>query len=150
MATVASYFNFDGTCEEAFALYRDALGGEFDGPPMYMRDMPVEPGQPPLSEEEGGRVMHMALTLPGGHQLMGTDVVPSMGMTLTRGNAMYVTLTLDDEDALHEIFAKLSEGGVVTAEPTPMFWGDLYTDFFDRYGIQWMLLAPITEGQALA
>lgn len=150
MASVATYLNFDGTCEEAFAFYRDAFGGEYTDDPMYMRDMPPEPGQPPLAEGEGDRVMHMALDIVAGHRLMGSDILPSMGHVLTPGNAMYVTITLDDEDSARELFAKLSEGGRVTMEPTPMFWGDLYSDFMDRYGIQWMVMAPLTEGTGLA
>ena len=150
MASVATYLNFDGTCEEAFAFYRDAFGGEYTDDPMYMRDMPPEPGQPPIPEEYGGRVMHMSLDIVGGHTLMGSDSMPWMGHTLTPGNTMYVTVQLDDEDEARDLFGKLSAGGTVTMEPTPMFWGDLYCDFTDRYGIQWMLLAPLTEGTGLA
>lgn len=150
MAGVASYLNFDGTCEEAFEFYRAAFGVELDAPVTYMRDAPTPPGAPSLPEEEGGRVMHESMTILGGHQLMGSDIVPSMGQVLTPGNSMYITVTLDGEDEVRELFAALSEGGTVSVEPQAMFWGDFYCDFIDRYGIQWMILAPAEEGTGLA
>ncbi|WP_062383079.1 VOC family protein [Demequina iriomotensis] len=150
MATVSAYLNFDGTCEEAFAFYREVFGGELVDPPMRMGDMPPTPGQPPLAEDEASRVMHVALDIVAGYRLMGSDILPSMGHVLTAGNAMYVAITLDDEDEARDLFAKLSAGGTVAVEPTPMFWGDLYSDFIDRFGIQWMVMAPLTEGTGLA
>ncbi|WP_062305677.1 VOC family protein [Demequina subtropica] len=150
MASVSTYLNFDGTCEEAFAFYRDVFGGDFVDPPMRMGDAPADPAMPALSEEERARIMHVALDIVGGHRLMGSDIMLSMGHVLTPGNAMYVAVSFDDEDEARDAFAQLSEGGTVSVEPTPMFWGDLYSDFADRYGIQWMVMAPLTEGTGLA
>ncbi|WP_062381502.1 VOC family protein [Demequina pelophila] len=145
MASVATYLNFDGDCLEAFEFYRSVFGGEFLGEPMRMKEMPPSPDMPPLAEGEGERIMHMALGLPGGHQLMGSDIMPSMGQVLTVGNQYYVTLLLDSEDELKDLFDALSAGGEVSMPPQPMFWGDLYADFTDRFGIQWMMIAPLEE-----
>lgn len=145
MAAVATYLTFDGDCEEAFEFYRSVFGGDYEGDLMRMGEMPPSPDTPPLPDDLKDRVMHVSLPILGGHQLMGSDTMPGMSPPLVTGNAMYVTVTLDDGDTMRDLFARLSAGGTVTTEPTPMFWGDLYAEFFDRFGIQWMMLAPLEE-----
>ncbi|WP_062462439.1 VOC family protein [Demequina soli] len=150
MATVSTYLNFDGTCEEAFAFYKDVFGGEYVAPPQKMRDVPRPPEAPPLSDDEGNRIMHVALATVGGHQIMGTDIMPSMGHTLTTGNAMSINLELDDEETLREIHEKLSEGAAESYGPQAEFWGQLFATCADRYGIRWMMVSPLDEGTGLA
>ncbi len=150
MAGVSTYLNFDGTCEEAFEFYKAAFGGEFDGPLMRMGELPPPGDAPPLPDELAARVLHVALPIVGGHQLMGSDTMPGMTPPIVRGNAMHIHVRLDDEETMRDLFATLAEGGEVSAEPSPMFWGDLYGTFFDRFGIQWMMTAPLTEGIGLA
>ncbi|SEJ08422.1 VOC family protein [Demequina mangrovi] len=150
MASVSTYLNFDGTCEEAFAFYRDVFGGELTAPIMRMGEVPPSPGMPPVPEDEKDRVMHCALDILGGHRIMGSDIMPSMGHVLKPGNNVYLNLAVDDEDQLRDLFARLSAGGDIEMEPTPMFWGDLYASFTDRFGIQWMLDTAMTEGTGLA
>ncbi|WP_296667344.1 VOC family protein [Demequina sp.] len=147
MATVSTYLNFDGTCEEAFHFYRDVFGGEFTAPVQLMREVP---GAPPMSEEEGGRVMHVALETLGGHQIMGTDIMPSMGHKLTNGNAISINLEYDDEDSLRDAFAKLAQGAKESYGPQAEFWGQLFATCEDRFGIRWMMVSPLTEGVGLA
>ncbi|WP_062531054.1 VOC family protein [Demequina rhizosphaerae] len=150
MASVSTYLNFDGACEEAFAFYVEVFGGALVDPLMRMGDVPQQPGMPPLSDDEKNRVMHCALDIVGGHRIMGSDILPSMGHVLRPGNNVYLNLQLDDEDQVRDLFERLSVGGTVEMEPTPMFWGDLYCAFTDRFGIQWMLVATMTEGTGLA
>ncbi|WP_062519051.1 VOC family protein [Demequina silvatica] len=150
MATVSTYLNFDGTCEEAFGFYREVFGGDFAAPLQRIGEVPQPPGVPPLSDEEADRVMHVALETVGGHLIHGTDIVPSMGHVLVNGNAISINLELDDEDDLRDIWGRLSAGADIEMEPTPMFWGQLFASFEDRYGIRWMMVAPLTEGTGLA
>ncbi|WP_062298891.1 VOC family protein [Demequina maris] len=150
MATVSTYLNFDGTCEEAFAFYREVFGGDYVGPVQRIGEVPQPPGMPALTEEEGARIMHVALETVAGHVIHGTDIVPSMGHVLTNGNAMSINLELDDEDELRDLWTRLSAGADIEMEPTPMFWGQLFASFEDRFGIRWMMVAPLTEGTGLA
>ncbi len=143
MATVSTYLNFDGTCEEAFAFYREVFGGDYVGPVQRIGEVPQPPGMPPLTEEEGERIMHVALETVAGHVIHGTDIVPSLGHVLTHGNAMSINLECDDIDQLRGIFDRLSEGAEATFGPEPMFWGDHFATIADRYGIRWMLIAPV-------
>ncbi|MGB9093845.1 MAG: DUF1697 domain-containing protein [Gallionella sp.] len=86
MARVSTYLNFSRNTEEAFKFYKSIFGTEFSDPIARFKDIPPQPGQPPLSEVDGNLVMHVALPVLGGHVLMGTDAPGSMGFKLNQGN----------------------------------------------------------------
>jgi len=72
--------------EAAFTFYRSVFATEFAGPIARFRDIPAQPGQPPVSPGDGDLVMHVELPILGGHVLMGTDARESSGFKLTAGN----------------------------------------------------------------
>ncbi|TXF78929.1 VOC family protein [Chryseobacterium sp.] len=135
MAKLNSYLNFDGTAEEAFRFYRTVFGGEFVGE-IYR--MGSAPGTENLSDDEKNRVMHVALPV-GGDLLMGADIVPSFGQSLTPGNSNYISVFPDSREDAERIFKGLSEGGKVELPLGDQFWGDYFGSFQDRYGIHWMV-----------
>lgn len=139
MATTSTYLNFAGKTEEAFTWYRGIFGAEFSGPLMRMGEAPVAPGAPALSAAEQNLVMHVELPITGGHMLMGTDLVQSMGQTLKLGNNVSIMLRPDTREEARRLFEALSRGGTVTMQLQDMFWGDYYGDLTDRYGVQWMV-----------
>ncbi len=77
MARVSTYLNFPGTTEPAFEFYRSVFGTAFSGPIHRMGEAPAMPGQPPLSDADKQRVMHVELPILAGHVLMGTDAPDS-------------------------------------------------------------------------
>lgn len=111
MARVSTYLNFARETEAAFLFYREVFGGDFSGPIHRFKESPGCPGQPPLSEEDGELVMHVALPILGGHVLMGTDAPASMGFTLVQGNNSYLNLEPDSRGETDRLFAALAEGG---------------------------------------
>lgn len=138
MASVSTYLNFNGTTEEAFTFYKSVFGTEFDGPLMRMGDVPLEEGQPEMSDEEKNYVMHVSLPILAGHRIMGTDATETSGFVLKPGNNVYINLEPDTRAEIDELFEKLSEGGSVEVAPQVMFWGDYYASCTDRFGIGWM------------
>ena len=139
MAQTSTYLNFNGTTEEAFNYYRSVFGTEFVGGIMHMGDAPPQPGQPPMSESDKKLVMHVALPILGGHLIMGTDAVESMGFKLNQGNNVYISLDPDTRAEADRIFAALSDGGKVEMALAEMFWGDYFGSLVDKYGTQWMV-----------
>ena len=135
MARVSTYLNFMGKTEEAFAFYRAVFGTEFDGPIMYMRDVP---DAPPLSEREQGMVMHVSLPITGGHRLMGTDALESLGHRLVFGNNISLNLEPDTRAETERLFNALADGGTVEMPLQEMFWGDYFGSLTDQYGVRWM------------
>ncbi|RYY14297.1 MAG: VOC family protein, partial [Chitinophagaceae bacterium] len=66
MASVSTYLNFPRHTEEAFNFYKTVFGGEFLGNGiMRFKDIPSQPGNPPMAEEDGNLVMHVELKLLG-------------------------------------------------------------------------------------
>ena len=138
MAQVSTYLNFMGKTEEAFNFYKSVFGGEFTSPFQYMRDVPADPSMPKLTEEEMGMVMHVELPIIGGHRLMGTDMLKSMGHSLKLGNNMSINVEPDTREETEKLFHALSKGGKVEMPLTEMFWGGYFGSFEDKYGIRWM------------
>lgn len=138
MAKVSIYLNFQGNTEEAFNFYKKVFSSEFIGPIMYMKDVPTQEGQPPLSEEDGNKVMHVCMPILGGTQIMATDMLESMGHKLTIGNNTTINLEPDTREETERLFNALSEGATDIAPLQDMFWGDYWGYCLDRFGIRWM------------
>ncbi len=138
MARVSTYLNFPRNTEEAFLFYRSVFGGDFTGPIMRFSDIPPHPDNPPTPDADKNLVMHVELSILGGHSLMGTDAPESMGFTVTPGNNVYINLEPDTRAETDRLFNALAEGGKVEMPLQEMFWGDYYGSLTDRFGIQWM------------
>ncbi|HWV34872.1 MAG TPA: VOC family protein [Thermomicrobiales bacterium] len=138
MASVSTHLNFNGTTEEAFNFYKSVFGTEFVSI-SRMGDVPPQEGQPELSDADKQLIMNVTLPILGGHVLMGTDAVESMGFTVNQGNNVYISLLPDSREEADRLFAALSEGGKVEMPMQDMFWGDYYGSLVDKYGVQWMV-----------
>jgi len=136
MASVAIYLNFQGNAEEAFNHYKKVFGGEFSTV-MRFKDAPPQPGAPVLSEDDQNKIAHMALPIIGGIQIMGTDMLESMGQKLVEGNNFTISLSPDTKEEADAMYAGLSEGGADGVAPHDEFWG-YWGTCKDRFGIRWM------------
>lgn len=137
MANVSIYLNFPGTAEEAFNFYKKIFKTEFSMPIMRMKDLPPQPGAPALPENELNKVMHVALPILGGTELMATDMLESMGHKLIVGNNITISLNPDTKEEADRLYKELSQGGSDMAAPHEEFWG-YWGTCKDRYGISWM------------
>ncbi len=138
MARTSTYLNFPRSTEAAFNYYKSVFGTEFSVPIGRFKDVPAQPGQPPLSEADRNLVMHVALPILGGHVLMGTDAPVSMGFKLNQGNNVYINLEPDTHAETERLFNALADGGKVEMPLTDMFWGAYFGSLTDKFGVQWM------------
>ena len=138
MARTSTYLNFMGNTEEAFLFYKEVFQTEFLGEIHRIGSVPAAPGMPPIAEEEKNLVMHVALPVVGGHVLMGTDALKSMGQSLTFGNNVSINLEPDTRAETERLFQALKESGTVTMELMDMFWGSYFGTLTDKFGVQWM------------
>jgi PhnB protein len=138
MARTSTYLNFMGKTEEAFRFYSSVFGTELAAPIKRMSDVPAAPGMPALSEKEKSYVMHVALPILGGHVLMGTDALESMGHKLTFGNNVSINLEPDTRSETERLFKRLAEGGKVEMPLADMFWGSYFGYLTDKFGVRWM------------
>ena len=122
---VNPYLNFDGQAEEAFNFYKSVFGGEFTGN-MKMKEAP---GTEKLTEDEKNRIMHISLPIGNGNLLMGSDIIPSMGHKLVKGNNNYISLHPDSRAEADRLFNGLSAGGEIEMPMADQFWGDYFGSF---------------------
>lgn len=137
MASVSIYLNFMGNAEEAFNTYKNIFKTEFSTPFMRMGDMPAQPGMPVLSETDKNKVMHVALPILGGIQIMGTDMLESFGHKLIEGNNITISLNPDEKPEADRLYNELSQGGADGVAPHDEFWG-YWGTCKDKFGIRWM------------
>lgn len=138
MAKVTTYLNFPRNTEEAFTFYKSVFGGEFIGGISRFSSIPQSDKMPPLAEADRNLVMHVALPILGGHELMGTDAPESMGFRVNMGNNVYINLEPDTRAETLRLFKALSDGGTVGIDLQDMFWGGYYGSCIDKFGVQWM------------
>jgi PhnB protein len=139
MARVTTYLNFSRNTEEAFNYYKSIFGGEFVGKGFNrFSDIPQPEGMIPISDNDKDLIVHVELTLPGGHILMGSDAPESMGFKLNFGNNMFINIEPDSKEETKRLFTALSDAGKVTLELQDTFWGAYYGSCTDKFGVQWM------------
>jgi PhnB protein len=137
MANISIYLNFNGNAEEAFNTYKRIFKTDFSSPIMKMKDIPAQPGMPKLSEADKNKVMHAALPILGGTEIMASDMLESMGHKLIVGNNMTISLNPDTKQEADRLYKELSQGGADAVAPHEEFWG-YWGTCKDKFGIRWM------------
>lgn len=137
MSKVAIYLNFQGNTEDAFMFYKSVFGTEFSTPIMRIKDLPADPNAPKFSEADLNCVMHVALPITGGTELMGTDMLESMGHKLVVGNNTTISLQLDTKSEADKLYNALSENGSDKQPMRDEFWG-YWGCCLDKFGVRWM------------
>ena len=132
--TLNTYLHFNGNCREAFEFYRSVFGGDFEILQTF-NDGPPGMGIP---DAEKNNIMHVSLGV-GESMLMGSDVPAAFGPPLNMGNNFSISYAAQSKKESDDLFARLSEGGVVTMPLQDMFWGAYFGSCIDRFGISWMV-----------
>jgi PhnB protein len=135
MATINPYLNFMGKTEEAFNFYKAAFGGEFKS----LNRFTEAPHSDQIPAEDREKIMYIALPIGNGNLLMGTDMLESMGHSMTAGNNFSVSITPDSKEEADKLYKALSAGGKIEMPLEDAFWGAYFGMFADKYGIQWII-----------
>jgi PhnB protein len=137
MSKVAIYLNFQGNTEKAFNYYKNVFETEFSAPIMRIKDLPPNPEAPQFSESDLDCVMHVALPIVGGTEIMGTDMLESMGHKLVIGNNVTISLQLDSKAEADKYYTALSQNGGDLQAMRDEFWG-YWGCCLDQFGVRWM------------
>lgn len=135
MPAINPYLNFAGNTEAAFNFYKSVFGGEF----LSLQRFGDTPEADKMPADVRNMIVHISLPIGNGNMLMATDAPESMGFNLSAGNNMYICINPDTEEEANKLFNGLAEGGTIGMPLQKMFWGALYGDVTDRFGIKWML-----------
>lgn len=141
MSQLQAYLHFDGNCRQAMTFYQYCLGGELA---LQTVGETAAYGQSTVDGSE--RILHGSLTTDG-FVLLASDLSVAGGMV--KGNSISLMLNCDSETEINERFASLSAGGEVLHPLEPTFWGAIFGDLTDQYGIHWYLnFATSQAGEA--
>jgi PhnB protein len=123
------YLHFEGNAEEALNFYKDAFGGEILMLSRY-GDSPEK-----TDEEWKHKIIHARLQF-GDNLLMLSDGFKDYKID-GKGN-IQLSVEMDSEEQLHEVFNKMSESGTVTMPVAKQFWGAHFGMLIDKFGVAWM------------
>ena len=124
------YLHFEGNAEEALNFYKNALDGEIVMISRY-KDGPMT-----VDEDWKEKIMHARLNF-GKSMIMVSDG-PKNYKSNTNGN-IQLSIEVEDENKIDEVFNKLAEGGKITMPLAKQFWGAKFGMLTDKYGTGWML-----------
>ncbi|MGI9387468.1 MAG: VOC family protein, partial [Methyloligellaceae bacterium] len=88
---------------------------------------------------------HVSLPV-GSSVLMGSDSCSAFGPPPVAGNNFSISIVAESKDQCDELFAKLSDGGVVKMPMDEMFWGAYFGTWTDKFGINWMVDFELPKG----
>ncbi|WP_029088968.1 VOC family protein [Brevibacterium album] len=132
--SLATYIALPGTAAEAFAHWKEVLGGELNL--MRYGDAPME-GMP--FEPDPQAVAHAVLTTPAGI-IAGGDAMGDEQEYPIRDTAYSLLYTADTPERARAIIDAFTAGGGSVNMPFDVApWGDWYGQVFDRFGVMWAL-----------
>ena len=132
------YLFFEGRCEEAVEFYRKALGAKVEAIMRY-KDAPA--GMPGPGNVKPEAVMHARLRV-GDTAFMASDGECG-GAAQFAGFSLAITAANDAE--CNRVFAAIAEGGQVLMPLSPTFFATSFGMARDKFGVQWMVYAPIPQ-----
>ena len=123
------YIHFGGNAREALDFYKNALNADIQQLGTY--------GESPMPSDEDykDKVLHARFVFDG-NMIMVSDVFKGQPVS-TEGN-IQLSVDVDDENKLNEVFNKMAEGGTVTMPLADQFWGAKFGMLKDKFGIGWM------------
>ena len=124
------YIHFEGNAQEALDFYKDILAAELMTISRY-EEMPAA-----VDHDWKNKIMHSSLKF-GNNILMISD--GPMDYRSLKGNNIQLSLDVEDEAKIDELFNKLAEGGKITMPLATQFWGAKFGMLQDKFGIGWML-----------
>ena len=133
---VQPYLSFEGRAQEALDFYKSALGAEIDMI-MHFRDAPPEM-QSQMDPKSRDKVMHAAFRV-GDTQIMASDG-QCTGKAVFSG--VFLTLNTSTPAEAEKFFAALGQGGKVTMPMNETFFAHRFGTVADKFGVNWMVLAP--------
>lgn len=110
------------------AFYTEALGGE-------IRSVVTGETVPDASEELKKRVMHLELVAAG----ITLHMTDCHFESFSYGDGISLSLEFATEAEARTAFDRLAVGGTVKHPLEKAFWGALFGQLQDRFGVHWMI-----------
>jgi PhnB protein len=137
---IVPYINLAGNAEEAMDFYQEVFGGEIEI--LRWSEVPPNPKMP-VSDDWQNKIMHGSLTIREDVAIYLADSV--VEGEATYGNNVFLHVEFDSEEELRRTYEALSAGGRVNMPVDKMFWGAVYGDLIDKFGVGWGLHYQLPE-----
>jgi PhnB protein len=124
------YLIFQGNSEEVLNTYQKIFNGTIHDLSRF------GDGNFPMPEEQKSKIMHARLSFDE-NMIMISDGMP--GKEYNQGTGFHLSIGLTDEAQARSIFGQLAEGGEIEMPLEVQFWGALYGQVIDRFGVNWMI-----------
>jgi PhnB protein len=131
MKSLNVYLHFNGTCEEAFALYSKVLGGK-NAMTVRFDEMP---GHGPITPGYEKKIMHTRFYV-GEYVLMGSDAPPDR---FQKPQGFSVSYNCETPDEADRVYKALSAGGQIIMPNQETSWAHRFGMFVDKFGTPWMI-----------
>lgn len=126
---ITPYLFFPGNCEEALSYYKTIFSAKITSLQRFGdASMPVEEGYK-------NKIMHATLEFDN-VKIMFSDGAPFK--EITKGDNVHLNLNFKDEPHMRTTWAKLAEEGSVHMDLQDTFWGSIFGQLEDKFGIRWM------------
>ncbi len=129
MFHLVPYLHFNGEAEEVLNYYKDAFDGEIIVLSRY-GDSPMQ-----VNEDWKNKIIHARLKF-GANLIMISD--SHNGQLAFKEGNIQLSVEVDDEKKMEEVFNKLAAGGKVTMPLAKQFWGATFGMLQDKFGVNWM------------
>lgn len=137
--SITPYLNLDGRAAEAMEFYKQAAGAEVVAV-MKFSDAPGGScAEGNFPESMADKVMHAEIKV-GGSSLFLSDC-NGTGNPSFKGISL--ALAVDGDAEAGKKFKALAAGGAVKMEMAPTFFASSFGTLVDKFGVEWMVLAPI-------
>jgi PhnB protein len=136
---IGHYLMFNNNCQEALETYQLAFDAKVIQKQTYGQ-MPPHPDFP-VQEEHKELIMNVQFEI-GGQLLMASDAAQ---YSADPGTSSYVTVTAEDKKFITKAWDILKEDGEVFYDLQPSFFAGLHGSLRDKFGINWMFTANLTE-----
>ena len=123
------YLHFGGNAREAINFYKDALQGEITMLSTY-GESPM-----PCDDDYKDKLVHARLIFDD-NMIMISDSFKGQPVS-THGN-IQLSVDVEDEKKLEQVFSKMAEGGTITMPLADQFWGAKFGMLADKFGVSWM------------
>ncbi|MES2431009.1 MAG: VOC family protein [Bacteroidota bacterium] len=131
---IVPYLTFHGNCREAMNFYKKCIGGK-----ITFQTIEQSPLANKLPKEMKNCILHAAL-VNDKLSILASDMVEEKG--LHKSTKVSLLINCSSEREIKKLYEKLSEGGEKTHPLQTSFWGALFGDLTDKFGVQWLLHLP--------
>jgi PhnB protein len=129
MFHLVPYLHFNGNAEEVLNFYKEAFEGEIIVLSRYS-DSPMQ-----VQEDWKNKIVHSRLKF-GDNIIMISD--SHNGQLASKEGNIQLSVEVDDEKKIEDVFNKMAEGGKVTMPLAKQFWGATFGMLQDKFGVNWM------------